>query len=159
MVPKDISDCLKKCSIFSTLTDDELNIIAGLSRVKEFEAGEILYDQEEPGNTFYVLSKGQVSLLRRYSLEQERKASVTVYVSRATPLRRLLGCWSALIGEEHIHMCAAQCDTACQVISINCSMLRDVIGKNTNMRLTILERLISDLRDRLVCSYEAIETL
>ena len=85
--------------------------------------------------------------------------NITVYVLRERPLRRLMGCWCALIGEEHVQMCAARCDQPSQLFSIACSDLREIMAKNSNMRIKRLEKLVLILRERLISSYESMETL
>jgi len=85
--------------------------------------------------------------------------NITVYVLRERPLRRLMGCWCTLIGEEHVQMCTARCDQPSQLFSISCSDLREIMAKNSNMRIKILEKLVLILRERLISSYESMETL
>jgi hypothetical protein len=42
---------------------------------------------------------------------------------------------------------------------MRCSELRDTMVKNSKIQIKILEKLVLLLRDRIISSYEAIETL
>ena len=86
-------------------------------------------------------------------------ANVTVFALKEQTNRRLMGGWSALVGEQHVQMCSAVCEKPTKVISMRCSDLRETIIKDSTMRIKILEKLILLLRDRIYSSYGAIETL
>jgi CRP-like cAMP-binding protein len=154
-----IKETLRKCELFSGLSDEELNPIIELASVEEYKTGETIYKQGNLGTTLYVLSKGQVSLQRGRRLNEDTIASSTVYILRETPLRRIMGCWCTLLGEEHIQMCSAKCDRASKVVSMACSDLRKVFDKNPGIRIKTLEKFVIILRDRLESSYVALETL
>ena len=93
------------------------------------------------------------------SLGKSRRGIATVYEARERPYRRLLGGWSALIGERHVQMCTARCDSTSRVFSIPTEDLRKFFEKDLEIRVKILERLVLLLRDRLESSYSAMETL
>jgi hypothetical protein len=154
-----IKTILRKCELFSDLSDQELSSIVELGRIEEYESGGLIYKGGALGTRLYVLSKGQVSLLRRIKLDDTRIANATVYILREYPLRRIMGCWCTLVGKQHIQMCSARCDKPSQVVSIGCTRLRALIVKNSNMRLKILEKLVLIMRERLESSYVAMETL
>jgi CRP-like cAMP-binding protein len=150
---------LRTCQVFGVLSDEELNSIARLCEIENFKAGEIIYSQGSVGNKLYVLSEGQVSLERTIDVGDRGKATITVFTHTATPLRRLMGGWSAILGVEHIQMCSAVCYQPTTVISIECSKLRETINKNLSIKSKILEKLVLVLRDRIDSSYKAMETL
>jgi len=154
-----IRETLRKCELFSGLSDEELNPIIELASVEEHEAGDTIYEQGNFGTKLYCLSKGQVSLLRRFRLSDGTITTFTVYILRETPIRRVMGCWCTLLGEEHIQMCSAKFDRPSKVVSMACSDLKKVLDKNPGIRTKILEKFILILRDRLENSYAALETL
>jgi CRP-like cAMP-binding protein len=155
----DIARILRTCQVFGELSDDELNSIAKLCEVERFGAGETVYSQGSVGEKLYVLSEGQVSLERTVDIGDRGKATITVFTHKATPLRRLMGGWSAILGVEHIQMCSAVCYLPTTVISMECSKLRETIDKNLAIKAKILEKLVLMLRDRIDSSYKAMETL
>ena len=156
---EEVSRTLKKCGLFSELSDEELSAIADLGNIETFEAGDMIYGQDDIVNKFYILSEGQVSLHRNFEIGKDRHADRVVYVLRESPSRRLLGGWSTLVGEQYNQMCSAKCDKPTKVVSFNGSELRGLLSKNINIRIKILEKLVLILRDRLETSYISMETL
>ena len=154
-----ITEILRRCELFSELSDTELGSIANLGRIEKFEPGEKIYEQGSIGTKLYILSQGRVTLERTVELGGGRIANVTVFALKEQTNRRLMGGWSALVGEQHIQMCSAICEKSTKVISMRCSDLREAIVKNSTIRIKILEKLILLLRDRIYSSYGAIETL
>ena len=154
-----ITRLLRKCEIFSELSDRELKSIAKLCKIEKFNVGDSIYSQGGVGEKLYVLAEGEVTLERTIDIGDQRKAKIPVFTFRATPSRRLMGGWFALLGEQHMHMCTAICYRATTLISIECSKLREYIAKNLEIKTKILEKLILLLRDRIDSSYKAMESL
>jgi CRP-like cAMP-binding protein len=154
-----ITEILRMCELFSELSDNELGSIASLGRIEKFEPGEKIYEQGSIGTKLYILSQGRVTLERKVDLGGRRVANLTVFALKEQTNRRLMGGWSALVGEQHVQMCSAVCEKPTKVISMRCSDLRETIIKNSTIRIKILEKLILLLRDRIYSSYGAIETL
>ena len=159
MDSKTIMKTLRKCELFSSLTEEELSLIARLGVAREYNAGEMIYEQGENGINLFVLTTGQVSLTRSVHLGNSRNACTPVYVVRETLQRRLIGGWCALVGEPHVQMCSARCDKPSEVVSIDGSEFRAILVKNSDIRIKILEKLILILRDRLESIYAAMETI
>jgi CRP-like cAMP-binding protein len=150
---------LRKCEVFSELSDKELKSIAKLCKIEKFNVGESIYSQGGRGEKLYVLAEGEVTLERTIDIGDQRKAKIPVFTFRATPSRRLMGGWFALLGEQHRHMCTAICYRATTLISVECSKLREYIAKNLEVKAKILEKLILLLHDRIDSSYKAMESL
>ena len=74
MESDEVIKTLRKCKLFGQLSEEELLSIANIGSIKEYEAGEIIYEQGILGTKLYVLSKGQVSLYRRIDLGNARVA-------------------------------------------------------------------------------------
>jgi CRP-like cAMP-binding protein len=154
-----IARLLRKCEVFSDLSDKEVKSIAKLCNIEKFKVGDIIYSQGGLGEKLYVLAEGEVTLERTIDIGDQRKAKIPVFTFRATPSRRLMGGWFAVLGEEHRHMCTAICYRATTLVSIECAKLREYIAKNLEIKTKILEKLILLLRDRIDSSYKAMETL
>jgi CRP-like cAMP-binding protein len=159
MRSEEVIQTLKKCGLFCELSNEELFPLAELGSIENYAAGEMIYQQGDIGKKLFILSEGQVSLNRNFEIGNDRQAEKVVYILRESPNRRLLGGWSALVGEQHIQMCSAKCNKPTKVVSFNSSELRELISKNRNIRIKILERLIVLLRERLESSYSSMETL
>ena len=89
MVFDEILEILKKCELFNHLADDELQSIAEMGKVEEYNPGDEIFKQGDIGNKLYILSEGLVSLYRNILLGNNRKGVVTVYEAREKPLRIL----------------------------------------------------------------------
>ena len=156
---EEIIEILRMCELFLELSDNELLSIANLCQMEEFDTGDQIYEQNSIGSKLYILAKGQVSLERKIDLYGNRKAKVSVYSLLEQTNRRVMGSWYTLIGKQHVHMCSAVCEKPTKIVSMFCSDLRDTMVKDSKIRIKILEKLVSLLRDRIISSYEAIETL
>ena len=154
-----IAQVLRKCEVFSGLSDKELSSIAELCEIEKFNAGELIYSQGSIGTKLYILSEGQVYLERTMEIGDKRKANVPVFIQRESASRRLMGCWSELIGEQHMQMCTARSCRPSTVVSIPCSKLREIVSEDLALKVKILEKLVLFLRDRIDSSYETMETL
>ena len=154
-----ITDVLRMCDLFCELSDNELRSIANLCQVEEFKAGHKIYEQGSIGAKLYILATGRVTLERKIDLDATRKAKVNVFSLIEQANRRVMGSWYSLIGKQHVHICSAICEKPTRMVSMQCSDLRDTMVKDSNIRIKILEKLVLLLRDRIISSYEAIETL
>ena len=159
MPSEEIIQVLKKCGVFSQLSDEELSPLVDLGTIENYVTGDIIFKQGDLGKKLYILSEGQVSLNRNFEIGNNRQAEKVVYIFRESPNRRLMGGWSTLVGEKHIQMCSARCNKTTKVVSFSCSELRDLISKNKNIQIKILEKLVILLRDRLESSYSSMEIL
>ena len=154
-----ITEVLRMCDLFCELSENELLSIANLCRMEAFEAGDLIYIQNSVGTKLYILSTGRVTLERTIDLGGTRKAKVNVFSLIEQTNRRVMGSWYTLIGKQHEHMCSATCEKPTRMVSMQCSDLRDTMVKDSDIRIKILEKLVLLLRDRIISSYEAIETL
>ena len=156
---KEIMGILKMSDLFCELSEKELQSIAELCRIEEFEAGDIIYQQGSIGTKLYILDRGYVTLEREIDLGGTRKAKLNVFSLMEKASRRVMGSWYTLIGQQHVHMCSAICEKPTKIVSMQCSDLRNALIQNSTIRIKILEQLVLLLRDRIISSYEAVETL
>lgn len=59
---KSIRDLLAEHPVFDELLDSDLDLIAGCGRNTRFAAGEVLFEEEQPAEVFYVVRAGKVGL-------------------------------------------------------------------------------------------------
>jgi CRP-like cAMP-binding protein len=156
---EEIIEILKMSDLFCELSDRELQSIARLCRIEDFEAGDEIYQQGSIGTKLYILARGHVSLERKIDLGGTRRAKVNVFSLLERASRRVMGSWYTLIGKQHVHMCSAICEKPTKIVSVPCSDLRNAMVQDSMIRIKILEKLILLLRDRILSSYEALETL
>jgi CRP-like cAMP-binding protein len=159
MNTEQVVSVLRKCEVFGRLSDEEFRAVAALARSETFDAGEVIYTQGTTGTKLYVLCEGLVILERAMHIEGKRNITVPVFVQRETPSRRLMGAWSSLVGEAHVQMCTARCSRPTTVIALPCADLTELISRDAETRVKILEKLVLLLRDRIASSYEEIEAM
>jgi len=159
MDSREIGEVLRKCELFSGLSEAQVDTIAGIGRTEDFDAGEALYAQGDVGSKVYVLVRGRVSLIRAMELGGRRTGNVVVYVVKEKPNRRLMGGWCTLVGEPHVQMCSALCDAPTRVVSFPCEELRKAIVRDPVLGVKLLEKLFLILRDRIEGSYAVMETM
>jgi CRP-like cAMP-binding protein len=150
---------LRKCEVFSRLSERELRSIAAMAAMESFHAGETIYTQGSIGRKLYVLAEGQVVLERTMNIGGEREATVPVFIQRENPSRRLMGAWSSLVGEEHVQMCTARCYKPTTVITLLTEELGELLSEHPGTRVGILEKLVLLLRDRIASSYQEMEAV
>ncbi len=64
---------LKSVDIFEHATVEQLGRIAGLTEEVHFKPGEIIFEEGQPGDAFYLLLSGQVSIERNGNILREIK--------------------------------------------------------------------------------------
>jgi ATP-binding cassette, subfamily B, bacterial HlyB/CyaB len=62
---RDLVSFLKQVSIFSVYQEEELNAILQSSTLKSLNAGEVLFNQGDHGDTFYVVYSGRIRVIMR----------------------------------------------------------------------------------------------
>ncbi|MFD0674373.1 Crp/Fnr family transcriptional regulator [Cohnella sp. GCM10027633] len=67
---------LKKVSLFDNLNDDQLEHILRISHRRTFPAGTTMFQEKEPGLTFYVVLSGSIKLFTRSSGGEEKVLSL-----------------------------------------------------------------------------------
>ena len=68
---------LKTIPLFSSLTPRELKIVDGLLHVRQFLAGEVVFDEGEEGQALYILLTGTVIVSRTVNGEKEVVAELS----------------------------------------------------------------------------------
>ncbi|MGA1826377.1 MAG: Crp/Fnr family transcriptional regulator [bacterium] len=57
-------DLLRQLTFFYNFFDEELSQVASISELKEYEAGTILFNEHEQGDTFYIIARGKIRISR-----------------------------------------------------------------------------------------------
>ena len=64
--PKDIEiidQCLKKHFIFNDLTEEQKNQVISHMKLYTLNPGSIIFEQDSPGNTFFIIATGKVEVI------------------------------------------------------------------------------------------------
>ena len=68
---------LKTLPLFSSLTHRELKIVDGLLHLRQFLAGEVVFDEGEEGQALYILLSGTVTVSRTLNGNKELVAELS----------------------------------------------------------------------------------
>lgn len=155
MEHNDIMDVLENCDIFKGLNREEVERIARISRVENYDSGENILVQGNFGENLYIIAEGHVFLERSIDLGVREGNAIIGLLGKG----RALGCWSALIGESHALFSSARCRRPTKVVVIKGTSLREMMLEDSGLGFKILERLCFLLRDRIEGAYGAMENI
>jgi CRP-like cAMP-binding protein len=133
---------IKQKDIFGSLSKDFVKEIMKTSETGSFQAGELLFQEGNPADWFYILLKGRVKL----SLGQT--GQVVYVVSNAG---EAFG-WSSLVGRPS-YSASAECVTATKLLKFDKEKFQNIVEKDTANGLTLFKSLAAILGDRLLQSY------
>lgn len=133
-------DILRDKSVFFGLSDDQLELIAGLCRRADFSRGETLFREGDPGDTLYIVESGKVELFRT----RGDGSRVTLAVVAAGAL---LGEMSLVNIEPRSATGVAAADT--RVIVLRNSHLAEILREDKDLLITLLLNITRILSKRL----------
>lgn len=58
----DVAGVIRRCSLFERLSDEEVADLTSSTRIRELDAGEVLFVQGEPADWVYLVATGQLRL-------------------------------------------------------------------------------------------------
>ncbi|WP_246628203.1 Crp/Fnr family transcriptional regulator [Paenibacillus oenotherae] len=67
---------LKKVQLFESLNEEQLQHILSIADKQIFSASTVLFHENDPGDTFYVLLKGSIKIFTRGSTGEEKVLSI-----------------------------------------------------------------------------------
>jgi len=68
-----LPEIVSRCHLFAGLTEDDLQLLATVSRIRESRRGEILFEQGEEADGFFAVASGKVKI---YKLSPEGKERI-----------------------------------------------------------------------------------
>lgn len=153
MQSEEICAVLQNSKFFRNLADKNLQKIASLCQVENFEMGDLVFKQGDYGEHLYIIVDGHIHLERVMSIGNRKGHMLIDTLGKG----RTLGCWSALLGDPHVLMSNAVCDKPSLVLKIKGTDLRQLMEGSIEFGFDILERLCFLLRDRIQAAYGAMD--
>ena len=138
---------IKQKDIFGSLSKDFVKEIMDIAETSSFQAGELLFQEGNPADWFYILLQGRVKL----SLGQT--GQVVYVVSNAG---EAFG-WSSLVGRPS-YSASAECVTATKLLKFDKEKFQNIVEKDTANGLTLFKSLAAILGDRLIQGYTTTRT-
>ena len=131
---------LKQIELFKFLNDEELDRIIPLCSEEKYEKDDIIFRENEDANKFYIVEKGEISLVIELSKSKE------------TIIRSLgngdVFSWSALV-KPYKWSVSALCKSQATVIAIPGKKLLEMFEKNHHIGYVCMRRLAEIIGERL----------
>ncbi len=140
-----VKQVLRNCEIFSTLSDADLEKVAGSVLEKHYEAGTTLFKEGDSADELFVLQEGKVALqmtLPKVLAQTGRRVTVDVITGN-----EIVG-WSAIV-EPHVYTLTAVCLQDVKTLSLSATKLRWLLRDDHKIGHEILEGLIKVVVSRL----------
>lgn len=138
---------IKQSDIFWGLDRSFTQAVMENARKESHLAGEFLFREGDPAESFFILLKGCVKLTignnghTVYSVDHPGEA---------------FG-WSSLIGRSH-YSASAECVAPTKLLNIEAAKLSEISMKNSSAGLVLYKRLSGLLGNRLIQTYKMIST-
>ncbi|WP_438444352.1 Crp/Fnr family transcriptional regulator [Gorillibacterium sp. sgz5001074] len=128
---------LKKVSLFSRLGPDQLQLISSISMRKSYSASTVLFRENDPGSTFYIVYSGSVKVFTSHGGDEK---ILTVFQSGDS-----FGELSLIDGKPR--SASAQTLEDSQLISISAPAFHNLLRTNFELCLDIMRELCERLRE------------
>ena len=161
---------LKRSSIFSVLSSEELMVLADLSIGRNLEADEFIFREDDDPERFYVIAEGSIKVIKHSSLGKEfiiaffgpgeMFGEVAVFENKPYPASAQAVVRTRVLGirrDDFLAFLSEQPQVALKIINIlggrlrdAQSRLRDLAGERVEQRIAgVLVMLSSKLGDKL----------
>lgn len=140
-----VKQLLKRCSVFSQLTGNELDQIVEFTTEREYESGVTIFQAQDPSQELLVLEEGKIALQIAVAMEAG-KTSRKITIDIINPYE-MVG-WSAVV-EPYVYNFTGICLQHCKVLVISGKRLRRLIQNDQHAGYEILEGLIKIVSERL----------
>jgi CRP-like cAMP-binding protein len=139
-------ESLRRFPFFSTFTETEIGDIAMISEEVFYQAGDTVFDVEQPATALYLLVEGGVELWYVAIDRHEQDLRKEFYISDINP-GEVFGI-SALI-EPHVYTTTALVTGVTQLVKIDGAELRSLCQLDPKMEAAVMHRLAKTAMDRL----------
>ena len=137
----------KQKDIFRGINKSFLKKIMNVSATESYEQGDLLFQQGDPANQFYILLRGRIKLTLGGTGQ-------SVYI--VSHGGEAFG-WSSLIDRE-TYTASAECMTPVKVIRFDQENVLKIVEEDPANGLVFFKRLAGILGNRLLHSYNMIST-
>jgi len=129
-----------------------LSLLGDACVMSDYKAGDHIFDQGELSSKLYVIVEGQILLQRSVDIGNKKAAWPLGLLGKG----RAMG-WSAILYGPRYSTASAICQKPGQVIAIDGSHLRVVLGKQPRIGFKVMDSLACMLGERLKAAYNTME--
>ena len=137
----------KQKDIFRAMNKSFVKKIMDVSATESYEQGDLLFQQGDPANQFYILLRGRIKLTLVGNMQ-------SVYI--VSHGGEAFG-WSSLIDRE-TYTASAECMTAVKLLRFDREKVLKIIEDDPANGLVFFKRLAGILGNRLLHSYNLLST-
>ena len=140
---------LKGQELFTSLSMEGVHKINQISEVKEFEAGDTIYEPNQEAENLYILLEGLVAL--RFPAKKEAFSAGLIRIEKDD----LIGA-GALLGSPG-YICQAYCVEKSKVLAINGKKLRDILEEDRITGFDVLIKIAQAYFERYIFIMKKIQ--
>ena len=138
---------LKQKDIFRTMNTSFVKKVMNVSTTESYEQGNLLFQQGDPANQFYILLNGRIKLVLG-------ETGQTVFI--VSHAGEVFG-WSSLIDRD-TYTASAECMTTAKLFRFDREKVLMILEKDPANGLIFFKRLADILGSRLLHSYKMLST-
>jgi CRP/FNR family cyclic AMP-dependent transcriptional regulator len=97
---------LKQADIFFELTNTQLELVASICAERHFQAGDVIFEENTPGDELYVIASGEVNIMVDPSLIGKEQSTGSVSIAT---LRRGQSFGEVSLVDEGLRSAGARC--------------------------------------------------
>jgi CRP/FNR family transcriptional regulator/CRP/FNR family cyclic AMP-dependent transcriptional regulator len=128
---------LNQVQLFSQLNDEQIQMISNVCVRKNYKGGTVIFQQNEPGNTFYIVFSGSVKIFTSYNGEEK---VLSMFKSGDS-----FGELSLIDGKPRSASSQTLEDTS--LITLSAQNFLEILRTNFEINLCIMRELCQRLRD------------
>lgn len=132
---------LNEFSCFRDIPEERLKDVAQIANAVCYLPGHILFKEGDPGTCLYYLVKGKVEVF--YNIGEEGEVRVDTISGE-----EIAGC--SILVEPHTYTATERCLTEVEVLEIDAQALRELMQKDCQFGMTILQNVIKVLMERIL---------
>lgn len=145
------ADVISQTSLFQPLTDDQLNAVMQIGRVKHFEEGEEIFQQGKQADTIYVLLDGFVRLRVKAPEELDVMAETLQKPGSVFGM--------AALSKSHVYNVTAKSIRPTTAFAIDSAGLKEIITREPLVGVEVMAELAQLYSNRLNNTRAAITNL
>jgi serine phosphatase RsbU (regulator of sigma subunit) len=131
-------DLIRKIPLFAALPSEELRLLASSLHPSSFSAGTILFYEGDPGESFSILTQGQVEIIQAFGTLEERILSI---VEAGDFLGEL-----SLLDPDHKRSATARARSAGSLLEMTAADFDLLIHRQAPLAVALLRRVSQRLR-------------
>lgn len=129
----DIVETLRKAQLFTGVADRTLESIAAVSKLRDFDEGDVIYQLGDDAEEIYVLKSGRVRFTLGVGNRPDSGHSIMT--------SRMVFGWASLIDETRRRVATAVCLEPSTVVAVQGAQLLQILEKDTAAGFLVMRRI------------------